>query len=417
MKNRFIKLLRKTERITKTDMVYLVGQSGWLIIGQGLLMISTLGLTWVFANYVEPSDYGIYRYVLVIATIASITTLTGFGIAISRAVTQGHSIDLKRILKIKIKFGLIGSVSLLIIALYYLWKDNTLLATLLAITSIWIPFFDSLSDYQYVLQGKKHFKLQTIIRVLQRLTLTIAVITTIFLTKDIVVITFVYFAATTFSQYIAYRYTQAKYFNEDDTETPYQTITKYAKQVSVQNIFFIGAGQLDKVLLFKLLGPAQLAVYFFAIAIPNEIQGVLGNINSVAFPKLVDKDSRNFKIALLKKISISTLILFIPVFLYWLAAPYIFTLLFPVYLESIFISQLFVGTILFIPASLIWHYFYAVENKRALWYGTILGPSTLIIEILAFVPFFGLVGAVLAVYARSLIDLFVGLYFFLRKTN
>jgi len=403
MKNFLFKWLRKSEKYTKTDMVYLIGQSGWLITGQGILMVSSLGLAWVFGNFVEPSDYGIYRYVLTIATIASITTLTGFGIAIARSV------------KIKIKFGLIGSAALLAIATYYLYKDNTLMATLMAITSIWIPFFDSLSDYQYVLQGKKHFKLQTIIRVLQRLTLTILVVITIFLTKNIVAITFVYFAATTLSQYIAYRYTQAKYFNSDDTDTPYQSITKYAKNVSIQNIFFIGAGHLDKVLLFKLLGPTQLAVYFFAIAIPNEIQGVLGNINSVAFPKLVNKNTRDFKIALLKKIGLSTILLLIPTALYWLAAPYIFTWLFPVYLESIFISQLFVGTILFIPASLFWHYFYAVENKRALWYGTILGPSTLIIGIIALVPSFGLIGAVMAVYLRSIVDLIFGLYFFIRK--
>ena len=417
MKNRVISLLRKSEKITKTDMVYLVGQSGWLIFGQSIALISSLGLAWVFANYVEPSDYGIYRYVLTVATIASITTLTGFGIAVARAISQGHQVDLKKILRIKIKFGLIGTIGVLGVACYYLWLDNILLATLFAITAIWIPFFDSLSDYQFVLQGKKHFKLQTVIKIIQRTVITLMVIAAVLLTKNIITITFVYFLATTLSHYLAYRYTQKKYFKDNDERTPYQTIITYAKQVSIQNIFFIGSAQLDKILLFKLLGPAQLAVYLFAVAIPNEIQGVLGNINSVAFPKLVDRDSRDFKMALLKKISLFTLILFIPVVLYWLAAPYIFKILFPVYMDSIFISQLFVGTILFIPASLIWHYFYATEHKTALWYGTILGPSTLISGILIFVPLYGLIGAVIAVYARAIIDLTSGLYFFLRENR
>lgn len=415
MKTHVIKLLRKTERVTKTDMVYLVGQSGWLIFGQSIALVSSLGLAWVFANYIEPSDYGIYRYVLTVATIASITTLTGFGVAIARAISQGHQVDLKKILKIKIKFGLIGTLGVLGVACYYLWLDNILLATLFAITAIWIPFFDSLSDYQFILQGKKHFKLQTIIKIIQRTFITILVITTVLLTKNIVFITFIYFLTTTLSHYLAYLYTQEKYFKNEKDETPYASITKYAKQVSIQNIFFIGASQLDKVLLFKLLGPAQLAVYLFAVAIPNEIQGILGNINSVAFPKLVDQDSRDFKIALLKKISLFTLILLIPVALYWLLAPYIFKALFPVYMDSIFISQLFVGTILFIPVSLIWHYFYATEHKTALWYGTILGPTTLISGILVFVPIYGLIGAVIAVYARAIVDLISGLYFFLQE--
>ena len=415
MKPRIIKLLRKSERIAKTDMVYLVGQSGWLIFGQGIALISSLGLAWVFANFVEPSDYGIYRYILTVATIASITTLTGFGIAVARAISQGHNVDLQKIIKIKIRFGLIGLIGMLLIAGYYLWINNTLLATLFAVTAIWIPFFDSLSDYQFVLQGKKHFKLQTIIKIIQRTIITIVVVSAIFLSKNIVIITFTYFFITTLSHYIAYRFTQAKYFTDQDKETPYTSITKYAKHLSIQNIFFIGSAQLDKVLLFKLLGPAQLAVYLFAIAIPNEIQGVLGNINSVAFPKLVDKNSRDFKISLLKKIFLFTLVLLIPVVIYWFLAPYIFKLLFPVYLDSIFISQLFVGTILFIPASLIWHYFYATEHKQALWYGTVLGPSTLIIGILVFVPMYGLIGAVLAVYLRAVTDLTSGLYFFLKE--
>ncbi|MEZ4103671.1 MAG: oligosaccharide flippase family protein [Candidatus Paceibacterota bacterium] len=415
MKNHIVGWLRQTEKYTRTDMVYLVGQSGWLIVGQAVALISSLTLAWVFANFVEPSDYGIYRYVLTLAIIASVTALTGFGVAIARTVSQNYEVNLNKIMKIKIKFGFLGTVAFLGISLYYLWQENTMLATIFATIAIWIPFYESLSDYQFVLQGKKDFKLQTVIRTLQRTFVTVIVILTIFITKNIIVVTFTYFLATTLSQYLSNRYTQKKYFTGNDTKTPYKTMTTYAKHLSVQNIFFIGVTQLDKVLLFKFLGPTKLAIYLFAISIPNEIQGILGNINSVAFPKLVDRDSRHFKIALLKKIGVFTLILLIPVALYWLAAPYIFKLLFPVYVDSILISQLFVGTILFIPISLIWHYFYAVEDKKVLWFGTFVGPLTLIFSIIILVPILDLVGAVLAVYIRGFVDLLFGLYFFLRK--
>lgn len=415
MKKLAIHWLRKSERYTKTDMVYLVGQSGWLLFGQGAIFVSSLLLAWVFANYISPSDYGLYKYVLSIATLATITSLTGFGVAIARTAAQGHDISLNKLLKIQIRFGSLGMMALFIMAGYYFYRDNTLLASLFAVTAIWVPFYESLADYQFLLQGKKDFKTQTFLRIIQRLLLSVALVTVIFSTKNIILITFAYFAILTITQYFVYLYTVNKHQIIDDSQTPYEKIITYGKRLSLQNIFYIGAGQLDKILMFKFLGPTQLAIYFFAIAIPNEIQGILGNINAVAFPKLVDKISPEFKWALLKKISVFTALLAIPALAYIVMAPYLFEWLFPVYLNSVFISQLYIGTILFIPASLFWHYFYAVENQKALWYGTFIGPTTLIIGIIIFVPIYGLLGAILATYLRAIIDFLIGLYFFFKR--
>lgn len=415
MRELIIHWLRKSERYTKTDMTYLVGQGGWLLIGQGAIFVSSLLLAWVFANFVSPSDYGLYKFVVAIATIATITSLTGLGTAIARTAAQGHEINLSKLLKIQVRFGLIGSLGLFALATYYIFKENTLLASLFAVAAIWVPFYESLGGYQYLLQGKKAFKLQTYLRLIQRLILSISLVLVIFYTKNIVLITLAYFALLTLSQYMVYKYATKKYPAHDDSNTPYSNIVAYGKHLSFQNVFFIGAAQLDKILMFKFLGPTQLAIYFFAIALPNEIQGVLGNINSVAFPKLVDQTSRAFKFALLKKIGLFTALLTIPALGYIFMAPYLFNWLFPVYTDAIYLSQLYIGTILFIPASLLWHYFYATEDKAALWFGTFMGPGILILGIIVFVPLYGLLGAIIATYVRSIIDLVSGLYFFLRK--
>ncbi len=413
MKSLAIKWLKKSEQYTKTDMVYLVGQSGWLFVGQGAIFLSALLLAWVFANYVEPSDYGLYKFVLSVATIATLTSLAGFGIAISRGTTQGFEVNLNKLVKIQIRYGVLGAVLLFVFALYYLHKDNTLLATLFAVTAVWVPFFESFGNYQFLLQGKKDFKTQTYLRISQRLLLSLTVVSVILLTNNIVLITLSYFTILTLTQLLVYLYTVKKYPGTKDENTPYDSIISYGKKVSFQNIFYVGANQLDKILLFKFLGPTQLAIYFFATALPNEIQGVVGNINAVAFPKLVDKSSPEFKWALVKKMALSTLVLAVPAGAYIVAAPYIFTFLFPVYMDSILISQLYIGTILFIPANLFWLYFYATEHQKALWYGTFIVPTSLIVGIVLFVPTMGLLGAVLATYLRGVIEFSLGLFFFL----
>ncbi len=417
MKNLFIQLLKKSESYTKTDMIYLIGQGSWLITGQAAVFASSLLLAWVFANYVSPADYGIYKYILSVATIATVTTVTGLSTSLARAVSQGHNVNLIKILKTRMYFGVLGSFGFLITALYYFLVDNMLLAALLAGVAFFIPFYDSLSDYQFFLQGKKDFKTQTFLRIIQRLLLSVTVIGSIFFTHNIIIITVTFFAASAASHFIALQFTLRKYPPDNNPDVPYTEIMEYGKRLSVQNIFVIGVTQLDKILMFKFLGPAQLATYFFAIAIPQELNGVLGNINSVAFPKLVNKHTHEFKISLLKKISLFSLLLTIPVGLYVLSAPFLFNWFFPVYSDAVYVSQLFVGSMLFIPSGLIWHYFYAVDNKKALWYGTFIGPGTLILGIILFVPYFGILGAVAATYLRSIIDLSVGLYFFLRNKD
>jgi O-antigen/teichoic acid export membrane protein len=414
MKNLLFSYLRRSEKYLKTDMVYLVGQGGWLLIGQAAVFVSSLLLAWFFANYIDPSDYGLYKYVLSIAALATITTLTGLSTALARAVSQGHNVSLPKLLKIRILFGLIGSAGLVCLSLYYISVDNTLLATLFVISAFWLPFYETLSDYQSLLQGKKDFKTQTILRIFQRLLLTLLVISSIIITSNIVIITFVFFASSSLSHYISLRIALKKYENSEATETPYDEIFSYGKKLSIQNIFYIGVHQLDKIILFKFLGPIQLAIYFFAIAIPQELNGLLGNISTVAFPKLVDKGSYEFKRALLKKIGTLTIILIVPVMIYIFTAPYIFEWLFPAYIEAVFISQLFIGTTLFIPMNIIWQYFYATNNQHALWFGTFMGPGVFILGILIFVPHYGLLGAIIAAYIRSVMDLFSGLYFFLR---
>ncbi len=417
LKKRFFSLLRRTELYTKTDMVYLVSQSGWLLFSQGAAFISSFVLALFFANYIEPADYGLYKYIVSLATLASLTSLTGLGVSLARAASQNHAVDMLRLIKVRVLLATIGSLGLLIVSIYYFLIENQFLASLCVIAAIWLPFYDTLSDYQFFLQGKKAFRTQTKLRIIQRLILALAVIITIFLTQNIIIVTFIFFAATAISHATALRYTLRQYPVSDDSQTPYKSIISYAKRLSIQNIFFVGVTQLDKIVLFKILGPAQLATYYFALSIPQELAGLLGNVNSVVFPKLVDKHSQEFKIALIKKIFFFTLILVVPVLGYILIAPYLFAWFFPVYMNAVFISQIFVGTILFIPISLIWNHFYATDHKRALWFGTFLGPASLILSIILLAPSYGLVGAVFATYVRSFVDLLSGLYFFLYKTN
>ena len=398
-------------RYTKTDMKYFLGQSSWLLCGQLAIFISSLTLVWFFANHIEPADYGLYKYVLSLAVIATTLSLTGYGVAVAKAISEGYAVDLLKILKIRFRYGFLGTMLFMSIGTYYWYHGNMLLCTIIVASALAIPFYETLSDYQFVLQGHRDFKRQALTRTFQRCLLVIGIVGVILVTHNIIYVTLAFFVMSIISQGSALFYTLHLYPPTNDTKTPYQTIRTYANHLSIQNIFSMTVSQIDKVLLFKLLGPATFAGYFFAIAIPQEIYGFIGNLSSVAFPKLANRTSPEFKRSFLKKVTLLSIILIIPVVGYSLAAPTLFSWLFPRYVDMVFVSQLFVGTILFSPLFFCVQYFYATGHTRASWALNTLSPLLYLTSLLILTPLFGLMGVVAATYLRYSSDLVISLFF------
>ena len=407
-------LLRGSERYTKTDMVYLVGQSSWLLAGQGIIFILSFALAWLFANFIAPEIYGIYKFAITVATLASITTLTGMGTAVARAYAAKQPLNLPSIMRIKITLGAVGAFGTLCLAGYYLCQGNTELALLFSMVAIWVPFFDSFGDYQFVLQGQELFKKQTFYRILQRSVVTLVTAGSILLSGDLLVVTGVYLGSLAVTNFLLWLSVRLQY-SAPEKQANHRETVEYGIKLSFINIFYIGATQVDKVLLYHFLGPAQLAVYFFAVALPNELNGVLGNLNSVIFPRLVGKNSTHFKRALLIKTGLYALLLALPVSAYILLAPWLFATFFPVYLAAVPLTQLFAGTLLFSPTAVLTNYFLATKHERALAVLTVVGPTVLVIGLVTLIPLFGVVGAIFAIYIRLIGEVVLNLWFFLRS--
>ena len=85
LKARVVSLLRASERYTKTDMVYVTTSGFWLILGQSVSAVATLGLAIAFANLLDQELYGNYKYALAVASVMGTLTLTGFTSAVMRS--------------------------------------------------------------------------------------------------------------------------------------------------------------------------------------------------------------------------------------------------------------------------------------------------------------------------------------------
>ena len=121
--------LRWLEKYTRrTDMVYLAKGGSWLSLKTVLTAAMALGLSVAFANLVPQHVFGEYKYVFSIFGLLAIPTLLGMSIAVTKSVAQGYEGTPAAALRVKMKWGVIGSVASVAIALYYYIQGNTGLA-------------------------------------------------------------------------------------------------------------------------------------------------------------------------------------------------------------------------------------------------------------------------------------------------
>ena len=114
LKNKGINGLRYLERYTKTDMVYLVKGGFWSIFSQIIVTVSTLLLAMAFAYFISKETYGQYKFILSLANILGVFTLTGLGTAVMKSVTGGfegtlNDIFWKNIKKVLFVFLVLGA--------------------------------------------------------------------------------------------------------------------------------------------------------------------------------------------------------------------------------------------------------------------------------------------------------------------
>ena len=393
LKVKVYNFLRWTEKWLKTDMVYLTKGGFWLTAGQIFSSLSAFLLSIAFANLLPRETYGTYKYVLSIASLLSIPTLSGMTTSLAQAVAGGYDGSFIPALKARIKWGLFGALASLILSGYYFYQSNSTLTIGFLITAVFLPFMDSFNSYEAVLIGKKLFKTSTKYNITIKAVATIAIISTLYLTKNIFLIIFSYFIIYTILRFIFLQITIYKI--ELNPKQDPKTIS-YGKHLSLMNVISTAASQLDKILIFNYLGAIELGIYSFAIAMPEQIKGLLNNIQTLALPKFTQSTHHENRKTILIKMLKFSVIVFPVVIIYIITAPYIFKLFFPQYLDAVFYSQIFSLSLLTIPAGLPITFLQSQVSTKKLWQLNLITPITQIIVMFIGVYFYGLMGLIMA---------------------
>lgn len=398
--------LRKSEKYFKTDMVYLAKGGFWLSIGQGVSSLSSFALAVAFANLLPKEAYGNYKYIIALAGILGLFTLTGMGQALTQAIARGFSGEFRLALFEKLKWGFAGSIASFMIAAYYLAHSNTLLGSSFIIVGILMPLTEAFSLYDAVLQGKKDFFTSTKYYCISQLVSLGMSLGALALTQSIPILIFMYFFSWTITRYIFTKIILEHVPNESPAEP---NTLRYGKHLSVMGILNTIANYADRILLFQTAGATEAAIYSIAIAIPEQSKGLFKTISVVAFPKFSERSFSEIKKTIYSKLALAFAIVVSATILYIVIAPYFFRFIFPQYLESTLYSQIFalslVSVISVIPIGIL----QAHKKTKELYIHTTATPLVQLLLMVICIPLWGVMGAIIARVAARFFSLILAL--------
>ena len=405
IKNIIYRLLRRSEKYTKTDMVYLASGGFWLSFGHVIAFFTALALAVTFANLLPAETYGTYKYVIAIFSLLSMPSLKKMGVSLIRAMSRGFDGNLKEIILTKIKWATLGSLAGILLSAYYFIQNNNTLAISFIICAIFLPFFNGFNIYSSYLNAKKDFKKITKYYGINQIITAIALLITILLTKNILIIILIYFLTETITRGILLFISIKSIPPNNKKEVG---VTKYGKQLSVMELVETVAIEADKVLIYHYIGPAQLAIYSIASAPIDQIKSFIFSIRTLALPKLSETTANSLQKTLPAKIIKAAIIIIPIIVVYILAAPFIFSLLFPTYQSSVLLSQVLAISIILTPAALLSSGLSAQKQIKSLAKIKIFGSIGRLAIYFIAIKFYGLFGLILA---RIIIDIYFALLY------
>jgi O-antigen/teichoic acid export membrane protein len=382
------------------DFVYLATGGFWItarhIVISLLLLISGVA----FANLLPPETYGTYQYVLAAAALLAIPALGGLNQSISQAVAAGKEETVYPAQRMKFLFGLIGSGAALIGTTYYYFQGNMVLASCFALVAVFMPFAESYLLYVALPSGRKDFRRGGIYQAALQALVTCGSLAALLITDNVIILVALYMGLSTLGRMVAWKLVTGG--KNPPTGGTDEAMLSFGKHMSIMNALATAAQYADRVLLFQLIGGAQVALYTVSLAIPEQIKGLFKNTFELLLPRYASYDPNTIKRSIWKKFWLMSLGLLVVSALYIAIAPFLIGFLFPLYPEAVLYSQLFVLSELTIATGVFTTALQALHKTKELYAVHVASALSQLLCAAVGIFFFGVIGAIVARMASRL---------------
>lgn len=410
IKRKIIKFLWWLQKYTNIDIMYVIKGSFWWMIGKAGIFLTSFVTMIFFGRWLPKEGYGTYQFIIAGLALFEIFTLPGINTALIKSITQKKEGTLCLALKTKIKWGKIGTFLCLGLSSWYFFQENSLLAIAFLLVALFLPFYTTFRIFIAFWSGRKRFDLQAKYNLLSSGLSTILLISTIYLTNNILIIISVFLSSHTFFDWLLYRKTKNQIKNDEKDENA----IFFGKNLTIMSALQTVAQYIDKIIIWSFLGAIPVAIYTFAKE-PIEKVKELIPIFPLALPKLgenkIDKKRK-------KRIILNFLQLFLittpTAGLLTLMAPFIYKIFFPQYMESVVYFQALSIVVVFSPFLLLNASLIAEMKKKALYMINTGAPFLKIVLFFVLVPQLGIWGIIISIIIAEFIRGLITLYFFLK---
>jgi O-antigen/teichoic acid export membrane protein len=407
IKEKFIKLLRQSEKYTETDMLYAVKGSFWIVFGRIGILIIAIAKMVAFGRYADQEVYGTYTFILSMATMLGIFSLGGISTSIVKAISQKKDGTLLLAIKERLKFSLLGSFASLVASGWYLYNQNYPLAIAFLVVALFLPTQNVFSIFSSFWIGRQNFSNNSKYELLSALLVALVTIPVIVLTNNPILMVVALFA----SQSLFNGILLSKTLKQKENNEVMPEAISFGKNLTAMGAIALFASQVDKIILWKFFGPIPLAIYSFAQIPIQHIQGVIP-IGTLAFPKIGERAFKEIKEGLIKKFK-KLFIFFIPLTIsVIIIAPYAYKIVLPQYVDSVPYFQAFSLLLLFSPFVIFGTSLLSEMKKRELYIIQIVMPLSKIAFFLILIPFLGIWGIIFSIIISELIGNILVFYFF-----
>lgn len=395
LKARLYGLLRWSEKYTHLDMVYLASGSFWMGVGQVSNALSSFASALLFGNLLPRDTFGIYKYILTLASTLGNLSLTGLRTALTRSTSLNYEGDLLRGFWLSLRWSLLMIAASFVLGLYYVVHNNYALGAGMFMFGSLSPFLNAANLYSFYLNGAKRFKQENFYSIGRDWIPLVALGVTLFLTHNIIVISLVYFLSNTGAACLFFLQTLRGVPPHSRTSSD---LVSYSTHLSAMSLFSGVVGQADNILVFHYLGATDLAVYSFASAIPNQFQSAFKTLYTLALPKFSLKESGDLKKIIFKRVLQAGLLGIAATIGYIISAPYLFTWFFPHYLDAVPYTQLLAFTILLSAVgSITGVYFDSQSEVRKKYVISIFSNLTKLVLMVILLKELGMIGVILGI--------------------
>jgi O-antigen/teichoic acid export membrane protein len=400
------RLLIWSEKYTKTDMLYLFKGGFWLTLGQIGNGLAAFILSIAFARLVPKEVYGTYRFLLSLFWILTAFSFTGLTTALVRAVAKGEEGAFRQAWRL----SLLGSIPLAVISLglatYYFLHGNSILGWGSILIAILGPLFQMTYLYGAYLEGKKEFQRMGLFALILSLVPTLSLLVVMPFTQNPLLFFAIYLGINALTAFCLSIWIFRIY---KPNRTPSDGLANIGGHFSIMYILATIGSQIDQLFVFHYLGPAQLAVYSFATAMPDQARSIFGTLENLALPKFTRRPMEDIQKTFIYRLLNFTGIALLASIIYIVMAPLLFQIFFPKYLDAIPYSQLYALGLIAVSNILPPVVLEAHAAKRELYIYNIFSPLFQIAALFFGILFWGFLGVIIARILGKFFNLILGM--------